>query len=217
VQWMLLMFVAWRWSGRSVLSTVALGLAIASKQLAWFFLPYYAIYIFRQYDLRAVLARLGAAAAIFLAVNLPFLLNAPHAWLEGVLAPQVEPMFPSGTGLIRLSLAGLLPLAPQTLYTTLEAIALVASLVWYWRRGKENPEMAFVLAVLPLFFAWRSLTTYFYYIGLPAVTLFLARRYGERKDVATSGQPVWRAFVERWRRVTPEGVGAIATKEGSAP
>jgi hypothetical protein len=217
VQWMLLMFVAWRWSGRSILSTVALGLAIASKQLAWFFLPYYAIYIFRQYDLRAVFTRLGGAAAIFLAVNLPFLLSAPHAWLEGVLAPQVEPMFPSGTGLIRLSLAGLLPLAPQTLYTALEAIALVASLVWYWRRGKENPEMAFVLAVLPLFFAWRSLTTYFYYIGLPAVTLFLARRYAERKDVATSGQPVWRAFVERWRRILPEGAGAIATKEGSAP
>jgi hypothetical protein len=124
-------------------------------------------------------------------------------------------MFPSGTGLIRLSLAGLLPLAPQTLYTALEALALVASLVWYWRRGKESPEMAFVLAVAPLFFAWRSLTTYFYYIGLPAVVLFLARRYEEQKDVAASGQPAWRAFVERWRRATPEGAGAIATKGGA--
>jgi hypothetical protein len=217
VQWMLLMFVAWRWSGRSILSTVALGLAIASKQLAWFFLPYYAIYIFRQYDLRAVLARLGGAAAIFLAANLPFLLNAPRAWLEGVLAPQMEPMFPSGTGLIRLSLAGLVPLAPQTLYTTLEALTVVASLVWYWRRGKENPEMAFVLAVLPLFFAWRSLTTYFYYIGLPAVVMFLARRYGEQKGIAATGQPAWRAFVGRWRRGTPEGAAAIAAKGGSAP
>src|SRR6185312_15605578 len=149
--------------------------------------------------------------------NLPFLLNAPHAWLEGVLAPQVEPMFPSGTGLIRLSLAGPLPLAPQTLYTALEAVAFVASLVWYWRRGKESPEMAFVLAVLPLFFAWRSLTTYFYYIGLPAVVLFLARRYGEHKDGKTSGQAAWRTFVERWRRGTSEGAGATAAKGGRAP
>jgi hypothetical protein len=216
VQWMLLMFVAWRWSGRSILSTVALGLAIASKQLAWFFLPYYAIYIFRQYDLRTVLTRLGGAAAIFLAINLPFVLTAPHAWLEGILAPQVEPMFASGTGLIRLSLAGVLPLAPQGVYAALEAITLVASLVWYWRRGKDSPEMAFVLAVLPLFFAWRSLTTYFYYIGLPAVTLFLARRYGEQKLVTTSGRPVWRAFLERWRRATPEGSDAIVTQGGRA-
>jgi Glycosyltransferase family 87 len=216
VQWMLLMFIAWRWSGRSILSTVALGLAIASKQLAWFFLPYYAIYIFRQYDLRTVLTRLGGAAAIFLAINLPFILNAPHAWLEGILAPQVEPMFASGTGLIRLSLARVLPLAPQGVYTALEAIVLVASLVWYWRRGKDSPEMAFVLAVLPLFFAWRSLTTYFYYIGLPAVTLFLARRYGEQRLVAANGQLIWRAFLERWRRATPVGADASVTQGGSA-
>jgi hypothetical protein len=216
VQWMLLMFVAWRWSGRSTLSTVALGLAIASKQLAWFFLPYYAIHIFRQSDLRTALTRLGGAAAIFLAINLPFILNAPQAWLEGILAPQVEPMFASGTGLIRLSLAGIFPLAPQAVYAALEAITLVASLVWYWRRGKDSPEMAFVLAVLPLFFAWRSLTTYFYYIGLPAVTLFLARRYGEQELVATSGRPIWRAFLEWRRRATPERADAIVTQGGRA-
>jgi hypothetical protein len=217
VQWILWMFIAWRWSRRSILSTVALGLAIASKQLAWFFLPYYAIYIWQRYDLRAALARLGGSLALFLAINLPFLLNAPRAWLAGILAPQVEPMFPSGTGLIRLSLAGLLPLAPQAVYTALEVIALVASLVWYWRRGKDSPEMAFVLAVLPLFFAWRSLTTYFYYVGLPAVSLFLARRYEEQEHAVRKGEPFRRAFVKRWRRGEPEGASASATEGGSAP
>lgn len=219
VQWILLMFVAWRWSERSILATVALGLAIASKQLAWFFLPYYAIYIWRRYDLRSTLARLGGAAAIFLAVNAPFFLTAPRAWLAGVLAPQLAPMFPSGTGLIRLSLAGILPLAPQTVYTALEVIALAASIVWYWRHGKESPEMAFVLAVLPLFFAWRSLTTYFYYIGLPALTLLLARRYTQESPARpASWQSFWRALVGTWRRVSPAGVRAAAVaEERSAP
>jgi hypothetical protein len=218
VQWILLMFVAWRWSGRSILSTVALGLAIASKQLAWFFLPYYAIYIWRRYDVRAAVARLGGAAAIFLAVNAPFFLNAPRAWLAGVLAPQVAPMFPSGTGLIRLSLAGLIPVMPQAVYAALEVVALAVSLVWYWRNGKDNPEMAFILAVLPLFFAWRSLTTYFYYIGLPAVTLFLARRYGQQTVVATNGRPAWRLLTEGQRRGGHEGAGYTAIEQGgSAP
>jgi hypothetical protein len=215
VQWILLMFVAWRWSGRSVLSTVALGLAIASKQLAWFFLPYYAIYIWRQYDLRSALTRLGGAVVIFLVVNAPFILNAPRAWLAGILAPQVAPMFPSGTGFVRLSLSSLLPLAPQGIYTALEAAALVASLIWYWRRENDSPEMAFVLAVLPLFFAWRSLTTYFYYIGAPAVTLCLARRYGEQPSEAASGQPFWRALVDNWRSAPP--AGKVVMTEGRRP
>jgi hypothetical protein len=218
VQWILLMFVAWRWSGRSIISTVALGLAIASKQLAWFFLPYYAIYIWRQYDVRAALARLGGATAIFLAVNAPFFLTAPREWLAGVLAPQLAPMFPSGTGLIRLSLAGLLPVMSQAVYAALEVIALVVSLVWYWRNGKDNPEMAFVLAVLPLLFAWRSLTTYFYYIGLPAVTLFLARRYAQQPDVATNWRSAWRMLGEGRRRGGQEVAGYTAVEEGgSAP
>jgi hypothetical protein len=217
VQWMLLMFVAWRWSARSILSAAALGLAIASKQLAWFFVPYYVIYIWQRYDLRAALTRLGAAALIFLAVNAPFVLSAPRAWLTGILTPQVAPMFPSGTGLIRLSLVGILPLAPQAVYAALEAAALIASLVWYWRRGKESPEMAFVLAVLPLFFAWRSLTTYFYYIGLPAVALFLARRYGEQMSSAARLQPVWIALVEWWRRVAPERARFAIEERRRAP
>jgi hypothetical protein len=37
------------------------------------------------------------------------------------------------------------------------------------------PEAGFVLAVLPLFVAWRSLTTYFYFVALPSVALLLAR------------------------------------------
>jgi hypothetical protein len=219
VQWILLMFVAWRWSGRPILSTLALGLAIASKQLAWFFVPYYAIYLWQRLGPRSTLARLGGAAVVFLAINAPFILNAPRAWLDGVLAPQVEPMFPSGTGLTRLSLGGIFPLLPQGVYAALEIGALLASLVWYWRKGKESPEMAFVLAVAPLFFAWRSLTTYFYYIALPAVTLFLARRYAGAPSAAPIyRQLFWRGIVERWRRFAPEGKGSVAARPGgSAP
>jgi Glycosyltransferase family 87 len=220
VQWILLMYIAWRWSGRSIVSTLALGLAIASKQLAWFILPYYAIYIWQRYDLWSALTRLGGAAVVFLAVNAPFIISNSRAWLDGVLAPQLAPMFPSGTGLVRLSLAGVLPLFPQAIYAALELATLVAALVWYWRRGKDSPEMAFMLAVLPLFFAWRSLTTYFYYVGLPALTLVLARRYGDDPSATAQAQgywqPLWRTLVERWRRLTSERTGAAAGKRGSA-
>jgi hypothetical protein len=175
VFYMLLLFVAWRWWRRPLLSTVFLGLALAAKQLAWFFLPFYAILVWRERGPREAALRLGGAGGIFLAINAPFIVNNPAAWLAGVLAPQTDRMFPLGNGLIQLSLAGVLPLFPQTIYTALELLAIAACVYWYWRHGRAYPEIGFVLAVLPLFFAWRSLTTYFYFVALPAAALLIAR------------------------------------------
>lgn len=173
VFYILLLFVAWRWWRRPVLSTIFLGLALAAKQLAWFFVPFYALYIWRERGWREALSRVVGAGAVFALINGPFILNNPRAWLAGVLAPQVDPMFPLGSGLVGLSVSGLLPLAPSAVYAALYGLAIVACIVWYWRFGRGMPEVALVLAVLPLFFAWRSLTTYFYFVSLPAVVLLI--------------------------------------------
>jgi uncharacterized membrane protein len=175
VFYILLLFVAWRWLRRPVLSAVFLGLALAAKQLAWFFLPFYAILVWRRYGWRQAAARLAGAGALFLAINLPFMLNDLHAWTAGILAPEVDKMFPLGNGLILLARIGLMPLLPSAAYTALEILTIAACLVWYWRNCERMPEAGFVLAVLPLFFAWRSLTTYFYFVALPALALLLAR------------------------------------------
>lgn len=175
VFYVLLLVVAWRYWRRPLLSAVALGLALAAKQIAWFYLPFYTILIWRERGWREALARLAGAGALFLAVNLPFFVNAPQAWLAGVLAPQLDPLFPGGSGLVRLALGGLLPLGPEALYTLAEALVLGGCIVWYWRHERRMPEAGFVLAVVPLFFAWRSLTTYFYFVAVPAVALVLAR------------------------------------------
>ena len=177
VLYTLLLVVAWRWWRRPLLSTLFLGLAVAAKQLAWFFLPFYAIYIWRERGWREALARLTGAGAIFLLINGPFIANNPHAWLAGVLAPQIDPMFPLGNGLVGLSVSGLLPLAPSAVYTALFGLAIIACVAWYWRFGRGMPEVGLLLAVLPLFFAWRSLTTYFYFVALPAVVLLIHERF----------------------------------------
>jgi hypothetical protein len=174
VFYILLLFVAWRWWQRPMLSAVTLGLAIAAKQLAWFFLPLYVVFVWRQRGWREAALRLVGAGAVFLAINLPFIVNAPQAWLAGVLAPQVDPMFPLGSGLVRLSLAGIFPLAPSAVFTGLELLALVLCVAWFWRSRTYTPALGFVLAVLPLFFAWRSLTTYFYFVTLAAFVLSIA-------------------------------------------
>ncbi|HEX5548845.1 MAG TPA: glycosyltransferase 87 family protein, partial [Ktedonobacterales bacterium] len=166
VFYILLLFIAWRWWRRPVLSTVAFGLALAAKQLAWFFAPFYLLLVWRRSGAREAVRRLVGGVALFAVINAPFVINNPEAWVRGVLAPQIDPMFPLGNGLVRLSLAGVLPLAPAPVYLALEALAIVACLFAYWRMPRPGTGLGFVLAVTPLWFAWRSLTTYFYFVTL---------------------------------------------------
>ncbi len=84
-------------------------------------------------------------------------------------------MFPMGIGIVNLSLNHLIPLLPKTVYTLLEAGVMLVVLVWYWPLCKKHPEAAMLLAVLPLFFAWRSLSSYFYCAAYPLFVLMVAK------------------------------------------
>ena len=196
--YILLLFIAWRWWRRPVVSTVAFGLALAAKQLAWFFAPFYLLLVWRRAGAREAVRRLVGGVAIFAVINAPFVINNPEAWSRGVLAPQIDPMFPLGNGLVRLSLAGVLPLAPAPVYLALEALAIVACLFIYWRLSRPGTGLGFVLAVTPLWFAWRSLTTYFYFVTLPALALALS-------DEATDVPDDKPAPLSDSARVTPTG------------
>lgn len=185
---MLLLFGAWLLWRDARWSAILFGLALATKQQAWFFIPFYAIFIgfgglaisaarpFGSWATwRDAILRLAGAAGIFLAINLPFILHDGHAWLMGVLAPVRDPMFPRGPGLVQFALARVLPLWPQPVYTALELLGILAAVGWYaWRGARRYPATAFILALLPLWLAWRSLPTYFYFAALPALALWLA-------------------------------------------
>ncbi len=171
----LLIVLAWLLRERAWWSALFLGLALASKQLAWFFIPFYAIMIWRQYNFMEVVRRFTIAGGVALAINLPFILWNPHAWLAGVMAPIADPMFPMGAGIISLSSTPLLPIFPPLVYDALEAGAMLLALAWYWRLCKERPEAALVLAVIPIFFAWRSLPSYFYCSAYPLFILMAAK------------------------------------------
>jgi uncharacterized membrane protein len=174
--YILLVLLAWLWWERWWLSAVLIGLALATKQNAWFYLPFYMIFLYQRRGLRDVLRQVGLAVALFLAVNLPFIILNGGAWVAGVLAPLRDPMFPEGAGLIALSIGKLLPFLPHGAYMALEGAGIVGALIWYERWGRERPEAALVLAVLPLFLAWRSLPTYFYFCALPIALLLASDR-----------------------------------------
>jgi len=171
----LLVLLAWLLRERGWWSAIFLGLALSSKQLSWFFVPFYAIMIWRQYNFMEAVRRLTVAGVVASLINLPFILWNPHAWIAGVMAPIADPMFPMGVGLISLSTTPLLPIFQPLVYDVLELGAMFIALIWYWRICKERPEAAIVLAVIPLFFAWRSLSSYFNCAAFPLFMLMAAR------------------------------------------
>jgi uncharacterized membrane protein len=173
--YVLFIVLAWwlrnqRWS-----SAVYFGLAMASKQIAWYFAPFYLIMTWRTYGFKEAIYRMAIASGLSLLINLPFIMWDWKAWSIDMLAPMSDPMFPLGVGLINLSATHLLPYLPQTVYTLLEGAAMLFVLAWYWRCCCKRPEAAMLLAILPLFFAWRSLPSYFYCTAFPVFIVMAAK------------------------------------------
>ena len=187
--YVLLVFLAWVWWDRWWFSALLFGLALASKQIAWFYFPFYLIFVYQRRGLRDTAARTALAGLVFLLINLPFMVADGSAWVTGVLAPLRDPMFPEGAGIIALSIGKVVPFLPQSVYTALEVLGMAGALLLYWRWGRSRPEAAMVLAVVPLFLAWRSLPTYFYFCALPAVLLALALRLGPEVVKEAAMQP----------------------------
>jgi len=55
----------------------------------------------------------------------------------------------------------------------LEAVAFIAAIVWYSNIVADNPQTGLILAILPLFFAWRSIFPYFFYVDLIALAYIM--------------------------------------------
>ncbi|MDQ2952603.1 MAG: hypothetical protein M3R54_10110 [Chloroflexota bacterium] len=169
---------AWIWRHR-LGGGVAFGIATAIKQIAWFVAPFYFIAVLATSGWRKAVAQAGVAVAIFAATNLPFVAWHPADWLAGVLTPVVEPMFARGAGIIFLGTNGGLPLLPVSAYFALEAIAMVACLFVAWRTRRSSPELGIALALIPLYFAYRSLFSYFFLIPLFAFAGLVRMPLGE--------------------------------------
>jgi uncharacterized membrane protein len=150
-----------------------MGVAIAAKQVAWFFLPFYVLLILRTDGFKKAASTLAIAAGVFAAFNLPFVILNPVAWLESVAAPVRDAMFPGGVGIVTLVSSGLVHITSPAIFSVLEGAAFVAALLWYYRNCRRYPHTALVLALLPFFFAWRSMWNYFYYADIVLLAVIL--------------------------------------------
>ena len=183
--WALLLSVGILFIDSPILSAVAVGLAAADRQPAWFFVPFYLLIVWRRDGRGETLRRTIIAAAAFALPNLPFVLADPASYWNGVSAPMLGDLESYGVGFVRFGIDGVLPLLPRGVYGVLSLVAFVALLALLARRWRDLPNAALVLPSVALWFAWRSLQNYFAFMGLFA--LIGDERIVEGADAAMAG------------------------------
>jgi len=167
--WALLLSVGVLFIERPMLSAVAIGLAAADRQPAWFFVPFYLLIVWRRDGPREALRRGAIAAAAFVIPNLPFVIADPGTYWSGVSAPMLGALEAYGVGFVRFGMDGVLPLWPRGLYGLLSIVVFVALLWLVARRWRDLPNAALVFPSVALWFAWRSLQNYFAFVGVFAL------------------------------------------------
>ncbi len=169
-----LLLIAWvSLKDKLWLSAIFMGLAVATKQTAWFLLPFYVVLIWRTQGFRRVAFATNIMAGVFGVMNIYFAIADPAMWAKSLLSPMIEPMFPIGVGLTTAVTTGILNIRSSLPFAGLEILIFVAAIVWYARNCKRYPHTAPLLSVLPLFFAWRSLWSYFFYVDLIALAALI--------------------------------------------
>ncbi len=166
--------LAWHYRGNRWVSTVALGLGCAFKQYCWLFAPFILLDAWLEYGWREALRRAGLTLGVILLPNLPYIILTPGSWFSSLWLPITEPLFPHGMGLVALTTGGLLPNAPASVYGALAGLALLGALVAFARWRGALREAALLLALLPLYFAFRSQPNYF--AIAPWLALYAANR-----------------------------------------
>jgi uncharacterized membrane protein len=166
------------WTSYLRLSAVAYGFAASVEQIPWFIGPFLLLWLVRDHGRNMAAQWLVLSLITFGALNLPFVLWGPDAWLTGALQPLFgtgSPPVHQGAGLASLTVFGIFPIAKWT-HTALVSVVAVIALAVYYRR--PSLRWGAWISWMPLIlFHYRSFPTYFV-AGLPlmAVAFFERRR-----------------------------------------
>lgn len=149
-------------------AAIALGIACSIKQTPWLITPFLAVWLAREAESwRAFGERASRCLAwgvgTFLAINLPFIVWAPRAWLSGVFTPirdGVAPLVMQGSGVVTLSVTNTYAL-PKWWYTATMLGFMATLLVCYALYFERVKWIAWAAPMIILFFNYRSLNNYF--------------------------------------------------------
>jgi hypothetical protein len=169
---------------RGVGGGLALGLACAVKQTAWFVAAPLLVLSWRETG--RFRARYSVAAAVaFAAVNGWLAVADLPGWLGAVLTPGTQPMFPLGLGPAAGLTGGAYNWFVLALFTLLMAAAIIGGTLVCARAPRWRAPAGVIIASLGLWIGVRSLGYYMALLGLIAVAVVAGSPQSETEGIAT--------------------------------
>jgi hypothetical protein len=179
----LFVLLGWTLRRRPWLAPIFIGVAATCKQTAWFFIPFFLILVFWENGWRQAARYLAVICAVFVISNLPFIIADPQSWITGVLAPMIDPLFPyKGVGFSVFATLIDTPMPPLA-FTVMEGVVFAGAIAWYYFRCRQAPHAGLLLALVPIFFAWRSKFAYFVMIPLLVFGAVIVEEYRRYRTV----------------------------------
>lgn len=179
IVWSTLMLgVILAWERFPKLSAVLFGFSAVYRQQPWFAVPFLLVFIWRgpgtqRERLTRIAWFVGIGVAVFLLVNLPFILADPHLWLLGAVEPLYANFNVTGTGLSAMSQYSLIPL-PKSPYSLMQFSFLLGATWLHWRHTRAIGQAFWLFPGIVFWFYYRSLGNYWFY-WLPPLMLATAR------------------------------------------
>jgi uncharacterized membrane protein len=188
--WVLPLLFAAFYLEKPLTSGLFYGLACAMKQTPWLLAPFLLIYMMRAEDVRELRGRLlrtakfvVATIAVFLVINLPFMIMNLTAWFRNVLTPMAEDLVIQSQGLSGLTEVGLLPVG-KSFYTLLTVAVFVVLIVNYYVYFDKLRYILWIFPGIILWFSYRALTNYIiYWTPLMLASMILWYRAEQAKTV----------------------------------
>jgi hypothetical protein len=185
-------------AGRSRLGAAALGAAVAVKLYPAVLVPILAVWVWRRAGRREALVCLGILAGVILAVFVPFFVLSPDGVWHSVTVQTSRPLqietlgsgfllfahAVAGLGITMKSshgsqnLAGGFPDALAVVQSLLQAAAIIAAWVWFWRGPADRERLirAFAASVCAFVAFGKVLSPQFLIWLIPLVPLVRGRR-----------------------------------------
>jgi hypothetical protein len=197
---------------RGLAMGIALGAACALKQTAWFLAPALLVLALREGRIRDVRYQAGALLT-FAAINLPFIVAGPAAWIAGVLRPQTQPVFPFGFGPGAAGQAGSSSVAAFSILMIAAVAIGIAICVLAPRRWAPA---GVIVSSLGLWIGPRSLGNYVALLGVIAVCTVAGSTFRGPQPAKEHGE-AWPDVDEGGTTPCGTGVSQLVAPAGIEP
>jgi uncharacterized membrane protein len=153
----------WAWSKeRWLWAAGLLGVSAATKQFVWLALPFLAVWLIEERGWRVTAQAFAVGTAVFAIINAPFVIDAPQAWVEGVLTPisgsDKAPLVQAGSAFVVLDNWANIP---RIAHKIMVGVAGAGGLLAYWVTFPRFKWCAWIAPPFILFWHARSLISYF--------------------------------------------------------